>query len=112
MTIGVLKRNTLVAVVEEITEGTPVDPSIGSEFIQVLEGVSNDPAKELVEREVITSLKGKIQPRTSVKSSTGSLPIEWKSSGTEGANDLETDILYRAMLGGKQQVLARETLGG
>ena len=112
MTIGVLKRNTLVAVVEEITEGTPVDPSIGSEFIQVLEGVSNDPAKELVEREVITPLKGKIQPRTSVKSSTGSLPVEWKSSGTEGANDLETDILYRAMLGGKQQVLARETIVG
>lgn len=112
MTIGVLKNKTLVAVVEEVTEGVPVDPTLGSEFIQVLEGISNDPAKELVERAVITPLKGKIQPRTSVKSATGALPVEWKSSGTEGAADLETDILYKAMLGGKRQLVARDAIVG
>ena len=112
MTIGVLKNKTLVAVAEEITEGVPVDPTVGEEFIQVLDGISNDPAKELIERAVITPLKGKIQPRTSVKSSTGALPVEWKSSGTEGADDLETDILYRSLLGGKKQASARLTVIG
>lgn len=110
MTIGVLKNRTLCAVVKEVTEGVPVDPSVGSEFIQILEGISNDPAKELVERAVITPLKGKIQPRTSTKSSSGSLPVEWKSSGTEGAADLETDVLYESLLGGKRSNGARDSI--
>lgn len=110
MTIGVLKNKTVVAVVKEVTEGTAIDPSAGAEFIQVLEGITNDPAKELVERAVITPLKGKIQPRTSTRSSSGSIPIEWKSSGTEGADDLETDVLYESMLGGKQQITVRDAV--
>lgn len=110
MTIGVLKNKTLVAVAKEITEGVPVDPSTGTDFIQVLEGITNDPAKELVERAVITPLKGKIQPRTSTKSASGSLPVEWKSSGTEGAGDLETDVLYESMLGGKRIVGLRDSI--
>lgn len=110
MTIGVLKNKTLVSVVEEVTEGVPVDPTLGSQFIQVLEGISNDPNKELSERAVITPLKGKIQPRTGTKSSSGSLPFEWKSSGAEGAADLETDIVYRALLGGKRSIGAREII--
>lgn len=112
MTIGVLKNKTLVAIVKEVTEGTAVDPTLAAEFIQVLDGLSNDPAKELVERAVITPLKGKIQPRTSIKSSTGSLPLEWKASGTEGAADLETDVAYESMLGGKRQVVARTSIVG
>ena len=111
MTIGVLKKKTLVALTEEITEGVPVEPTIGAEFIQVLEGISNDPAKEVVERAIITPLKGQVQPRTSTKSSSGSLPLEWKSSGTEGAGDLETDVAYRALLGNaKQEILVRPVI--
>jgi len=108
MAIGVLKNKTLVALVEEVTEGTPIDPSAGAEFIQVLDGITNDPAKELVERAVITPLKGKIQPRTSTRSASGSLPLEWKASGTEGADDLEAGIAYEALLGGKTQISARD----
>lgn len=110
MAIGVLKNKTVVAVVKEVTEGTPVDPTLDSHFVQVLEGISNEPAKEVIERGVITPLKGKIQPRTSTRSTSGALPIEWKSSGSEGASDLESNALYESMLGGKMSISARDAI--
>lgn len=110
MAIGVLKNTTKVAVVEEVTEGTAVDPSAGAEFIQVLDGLSTEPAKEVVERTVITPNKGKIKPRTSTKSGSGSLPLEWKGSGVEG-DAPESNVLYKSLLGGRRQITSRITTG-
>lgn len=110
MTIGVLKTKTLVALTKEVTEGVAVPPTLGSDFLQVLEGITLDPAKEQVEREVLTPEKGKIKSRTSIKSASGSLPIEWKSSGTEGAADLESADAYEALLGNKKNIASRDAI--
>lgn len=111
MAIGVVKNESLVALVEETTEGTEAAVSAGSEFIQVQsDGLEIVPGKELIERTIISSGKGKVQPRVSTKSVTASVPIEFKGSGVEGAAP-ETDVLYRSLLGGKRQISARITTG-
>jgi len=110
MTIGVLKNSSLFAVVEEVTEGTAVDPTLGSQFIQVLDAVEQTPAKELIDRAVITPNKGKIQPRVSTSSVSGTIPTEFKASGTEG-DAPETDILWKSLLGVRRQITSRITTG-
>jgi len=110
MAIGVIKNETKVGIVEEAVEGTEDPISAGAEFIQVLEGIEVAPAKELLERLIIASGKGKVQPRVSTKSVSGSTPVEWKGSGVEGQAP-ETDVLWQALLGGKNQLVARITTG-
>ena len=110
MTVGVIKNKSLVAAVKEVTEGVPVAPTLVSQFAQVLEGISVEPAKELVEREVLTPEKGRIQPRTSLRSATASVPIEWKASGTEGAADLESSIYYESLMGSLRNIAVRDTI--
>jgi hypothetical protein len=110
MTIGVLKNSSLFAVVQESTEGVAELPSVGTEFIQVLDAVESTPAKELIERAVITPNKGKIQPRVSTSSVAGSIPTEFKGSGTEGQAP-ETDVLWKSLLGVRRDISARITTG-
>ncbi len=99
MAIGILKSNTLVAVVEEVTEGVFVPVAAGSDFIEVLEdGMELSDAKELVERNILTPSIGNVAPRTSTKSVTGSFPVEWKAGGVEGAVP-DYDVLLRSLLG-------------
>jgi len=99
MTIGILKSNTLVAIKEEVTEGTYVPPADGDDFIEVLEdGMELTDSKELVERNILTPSIGNVAPRTSIKSVTGTLPVEWKAGGVSG--DLPGyDLLLRSLLG-------------
>ena len=110
MTIGVLKNSSLFAVVPEVTEGVGLEPSAASEFIQVLEAVESTPAKELIERAVITPNKGNIQPRVSTSSVSGTIPTEFKASGTEG-DAPETDILWKSLLGVRRDITSRITTG-
>jgi len=85
MTIGIIKGNTVVAVVKELMEGVPLDPTDGGEFMPCLEdGLEMNPAKEVIERTILTSSIGAEAPRTSTKSVSGSIPVEFRSSGVAG----------------------------
>jgi len=85
MTIGLIKGNTVVAVVKELVEGMPIDPTLGGEFIPCLEdGLEMNPSKEVIERTILTSSIGAEAPRTSTKSIVGSIPVEFRSSGVAG----------------------------
>jgi hypothetical protein len=110
MAIGLEKNSSLFAVTEEVTENVAETPAVGEDFIQLLEAVTIEPAKEVVEREVLTPNKGQIQPRATTRSVGGSIPTEWRASGTEG-DAPETDILYRSLLGGRRQITSRITTG-
>lgn len=81
-----IKQNTKVAVEKEVTEGTHVDPATGAAFISPLaDGLEVTPAKEQLDRNNLNASIGKSTPRTGLKSVTGTIPVEMKSNGTEGA---------------------------
>lgn len=94
-----------------LTEGTAVAPSAGSDFIQVEEdGLEFTPAKELVERTTLTSSIGKISPRASTKSGSGSLPIEFRGSGIEGGVPEYNEAIL-SLLGNRRRLNNRITTG-
>ena len=111
MTTPIAKNATLVAIEPEVTEGTYVAPSAGSSFIQTLEGIEVNPAKDLVEREVLTNSIGKVQPRVGLRSVSGSLPVEFKGSGTEGGAP-EYGLLLESALGTKRSFTSSTTKTG
>ena len=101
MAIGLVKKETQVAIVREVTEGVPVAPTGGDDFIQVLEdGLEVVPSKELVERTILTQSIGQITPRTSTRGVTNTIPVEWRAGGVEG-NQPDYFELINATLGGQ-----------
>jgi len=93
------------------TEGVAKAPQSATDFVQVLEdGLENSPAKELVERTILTSSIGKIQPRVSVKSAAGTLPVEFRGQGLEGGIP-QWDIPMRAVFGNRRRLRNRITTG-
>ena len=101
MTVGILKSNTLVAIMPEVTEGTYVAPADGTAFLEVLEdGMELVDSKELVERNILTPSIGNVAPRTSTKSVSGTLPVEWKGAGVAGGGKPDYSLLLDSLLGG------------
>jgi hypothetical protein len=93
------------------TEGTASAPASASDFVQVLEdGLEISPAKELVERNILTSSIGKVSPRVSIKSATGALPIEFRGQGSEGGTP-QYDVPLRSLLGARRKLRNRITTG-
>lgn len=93
------------------SEGTAVAPAAASDFIQVQEeGLEQNPAKETVERGTLTDSIGKVTPRTSTKSGSGALQVEFKASGTEGGVP-EYDVLLRSAMGNRRRLNNRITTG-
>ena len=109
MAIGIVKGNTLVAIKQEATEGVAEAPTLDTDYIQVLEdGLEISPAKEQVERSILTNSIGKITPRVSTKSVSGALPLEYKASGTEG-DAPAYELLINSALGNSRNIAARIT---
>lgn len=105
----IVKNNTKVAVEVEVTEGTYVAPTGASSFFQTLsDGFEMTPAKEQVERNVFIGSVGKVSPRTSTRSVSGSIPVELKPLSTAG-DAPEFDELMRSALGTKRQIASAIT---
>ena len=111
MAIGMLKSNSLFAVTEESAENTPVDPTLSGDFIEVLEdGIEFVPAKELIERNTLSPSIGTPPGRTTIKTWTSAIPLEWKTSGVEGTVP-RYDVLMRSTLGGLSSQTSQTTTG-
>ena len=92
-----IKSNGKYAVMVESVEGTYEVPASGSDFIAVLEdGNELSPAKELLERSVLTGSIGKVTPRTGMKSVSASLGVELKAGSTAGADPEYAPLLKGA----------------
>lgn len=103
-----VKKNTVVFITEEVTEGTYVAPTLGSQAIQTLaDGLEMSPAKELVERNINQGTIGQTAGRPGQRSVTGALPVEFKA-GTSGAAP-EYGLLLEAALGAKRSVTTEVT---
>jgi hypothetical protein len=109
MTIGLVKGETLVAIKEEVTEGVAVPPADGNDYVQVLsDGLELSPAKELVERNILTSSIGKVSPRASLRSVSGAIPVEVRGAGVEGEAP-QYEVLLNSALGNSVDIAARIT---
>jgi hypothetical protein len=93
-----IKDNSKIAVMIEATEGTYQAPASGADFIGVLgDGLDVTPAKELLERSVLTGSIGKVTPRTGTRSVGGSIGVEWKAGSTTGAAPEYSPMLKAAL---------------
>jgi hypothetical protein len=110
MAIGIAKNNSVVAVNEESSQGTYVGPASASDgYIQPLDADFIPQFKrETIERNILTSSIGKVTPRVGLKSVSGSLPVEFRASGTEGA-DVDYGILLEAALGATRSISSNIT---
>ena len=101
MALGVVLSENQVFVTKEITEGVYVAESVAAEAIEV---VSDEftPAKALISRDNKTSSIETVAPRSSTKSISGSLEVEFKSGSAEG-DAPETDVMWESLFGGKRQ---------
>ena len=79
-------KSTVVYVTEEVTEGTAVDPSVGTEAVGIqADGFEMNGEKELVERSLLRSGIQKQVPRTGIKTCSATLGVEASANGTAGS---------------------------
>lgn len=77
-------RSSQMAVVEETTAGTPVVPSVGTQFVPLQEGFSFEPNFEVLENGEIKASIGVAKPIQGIESPSGSIDLYLKHSGVEG----------------------------
>lgn len=99
MSLGSSKSNTL-AIVKEVTEGTPVDPSAGTDFVTLQPDISLVPAFESLSNEEIRASIGTAKPIQGLEQPTMSMSHYLKASGVEG-QEPEIDVLLESAFGAK-----------
>lgn len=94
-----VKRNTVTFVTAEVSAGTYVAPSAGTQAIQTLEdGTELAMNREFVDRSVSNGTIGRSAGRAGMKSVSGSIPCELKAADVVGTAP-ETDLLLKSALG-------------
>lgn len=93
-------KKTVVALMTESTEGTPVVPSAGTDFVPIEEGFEIVPNFEQLENAELTGSIGKSKTVTGFEAPTASLALYLKHSGTEGVEP-NYGKLIQAALGAK-----------
>ena len=78
-------RSSILAVTEEVTEGTPVFPTAGTDCIALTPGFDFAPNFETLENEELTGTIAASAPVQGLESPTASFTNYAKGSGTEGA---------------------------
>lgn len=112
MATGLIRKNTIIGLEEEVTEGTYLAPQADTSYIQPLEdGFSITPARELLDRTILNASPGKPTPRLGVKSVTAELPVEFRASGVEGGAP-DFDKLLDSALGDVRNATASTTKTG
>lgn len=106
-----VKKNTVVAVVIEDTEGTYKAPTLATEFVQTLaDGFELGKTKEVIERDITIGSVGKASPRTGIFEASATIPVELRAHSTEGTEP-EYGELVESALGAKDQITSNVTSG-
>jgi hypothetical protein len=109
MATGITKNTSIIGVESESTEGTYVAPSAATSYLQPLaDGFELTPAREKIDRTILTNSIGKATPRLGIKSSTASLPVEFRASGVEGG-DVDFGLLLKGALGATRSISTTTT---
>ena len=109
MATGLTKNTSVVGVEKEVTEGTYVAPQSATSYVQPLaDGFDLTPAREKIDRAIITNSIGKATPRLGMRSVQAALPCEFRASGVEGG-DVDFAALLESALGAKRSIAANIT---
>jgi hypothetical protein len=98
------RRKTVLALVEETTEGTPVRPSGATDFTALQEGFSMNPSFNVLANAELKSTIGKAKDELGSENPEASMSHYMKASGVEG-QDVDYKVLLKAAFG------ARDTYG-
>lgn len=77
-------RNTVMALMEETTEGTPVVPAAGTDFIALQDGFSLEPSFAILDNKELKASIGKTKSILGAQSPKASLSHYLRHSGVEG----------------------------
>ena len=98
-----IKNNEKIAVSREATQGVYAVPTASDFVLPLADGIELNPAKELLDRDILTPNIGLILPRTGIRSVSGTIGLEARASETEGAVP-EQGLLTEAALGAVKTV--------
>lgn len=105
-------KKTVMALVKEVTEGTPVKPTAGNQYIALQDGFSIDPAFEELTNEELTGSLGVAKSILGLENPTASLSHYIRHSGIEG-QEPNYGLLLEGVFGTKKIVaIERDTVGG
>ena len=91
-------RSTVLAIMEETTEGTPVAPSGATSFIALQDDFAMAPSSELLENAELRNSIGKAKPIQGAENPSGSMSHYLRHSGVEGQAP-NYGLLLKACLG-------------
>lgn len=112
MATGLIKKNSIIGIEVESTEGTYVAPQATTSYIQPLaDGFGMQPAREVIERGTLNASPGRQTPRMGIKTVAGSLPCEFRASGTEGGAP-DFDSLLKGALGATRNAASGTSSSG
>lgn len=111
MAIGIITNESTIALVEENTEGTENLGAVSAtDYVEVLsEGLELNKTREELTRDLLGGSVETEASRVGIAEVTGSIPVEYKASATEGDAPQSMDVLLKSILGGKRQITADQT---
>ena len=113
MAIGVILNESTIALQVESTEGTYAAPGDGTDYIESLsDGLEMTKTIEEIERDVLGGTVEKEASRRGIPEVTGTIPVEFRASGTAGGAPQALDKQLRSLLGGKRQAATADTTTG
>lgn len=103
MSTGLILDDSSFAVKAESSEGVYAPPTSGTDgYLEVIKGsVEIQPARALVERNVLSATLSKHIPRLGMRSVTGKVGVEMKGSGVEGTAP-DYSLLLESLFGSKR----------
>lgn len=105
-------KKTVMALVKEVTEGVPVQPTAGNQYIALQEGFDIAPTFEELTNEELTGSLGLAKSILGLENPTASLSHYIRHSGVEG-QEPNFGLLLEGVFGAKKIVSTeRDTVGG
>lgn len=98
MSNGISRRKTVLALVEEVSEGVPVKPTLASQYTALQDGFSMSPAFDVLTNAELKASIGKGKDELGSENPEGSLSHYIKASGVEG-QDVDYKTLLKAAFG-------------
>jgi len=103
-------RNSVQSVMEEVSEGVPVVPASGSDFVPLQDGFSLSPSFSELENAELSGSIGKSKSTLGFEEPTASSDSYVKHSGVEGTAP-QADLYYKAGLGATSTIAELSTSG-
>jgi hypothetical protein len=103
-------RNSVLAIVREVTEGTPVSPSAGTDYIALQEGFDVEPAFTELENAELTGSVGRAKTIVGAEEPTASISHYIRHSGVENTAPNFSDLIEAFMGATASKGTERDTI--